>query len=436
MALGEADGAALAADVTRAVDANLDMLRIHGHVTRPEVYAAADEAGLLLWQDVPLQWGYARGARKPAAAQARALVDLLGHHPSVAVWCGHNEPYPGPPAEAERDAGKVAQPGGAAAAELEQGRARPVGGPGVALRPHPAGGDPLRRPPGAAAGRHRQPPVLRLVHGGHGRHGRRAASLAPAGPVRVGVRRPGGAGDRPAFMEPQRWPDLDWAHLEERHNLQPQHFARFVPPDEFATFDDWRAATQAYQAALIQLQIEDLRRLRYRPTGGFLQFCFADGHPGVTWSVLDHDRRPKAGHGALTAACRSVLPMVDPRTGHVHVANELRTPFPGAEIEVRIGGDDLALRRRPGRRLPGLRREGAATPGLRGGHRRTPPPGPRLRRELLRRRAAPGGLAANLTPISGPRCASCAHMGPRNWIVSGGRPGGGSGTSPGRSRRS
>jgi beta-mannosidase len=96
MALGEADPAALAADVTRAVDANLDMLRIHGHVTRREVYAAADEAGLLLWQDVPLQWGYGRGARRPAAAQARALVDLLGHHPSVVVWCGHNEPYPGP----------------------------------------------------------------------------------------------------------------------------------------------------------------------------------------------------------------------------------------------------------------------------------------------------------------------------------------------------
>ena len=57
----------------------------------------------------------------------------------------------------------------------------------------------------------------------------------------------------------------------------------------------------------------------------------------MTWSVLDHERRPKRGHAALAAACRSVLPMLDPRTGHVHVANELRRPFPGAEIEVRIG---------------------------------------------------------------------------------------------------
>jgi beta-mannosidase len=144
------------------------------------------------------------------------------------------------------------------------------------------------------------------------------------------------------FMEPQRWPDLDWDRLAARHNLQKQHFDRLVPPGAYAAFADWRAATQAYQAALIQLQVEDLRRLRFRPTGGFLQFCFADGHPAVTWSVLDDDRLPKAGYAALAAACRSVLPMLDPRTGHVHVANELRRPFPEAEVEVRLGDSRLA----------------------------------------------------------------------------------------------
>ena len=73
-------------------DAGLDLLRIHAHITRPELYDAADEAGLLLWQDLPLQWGYARGIRKQAVRQAAAAVDLLGHHPSIAIWCGHNEP--------------------------------------------------------------------------------------------------------------------------------------------------------------------------------------------------------------------------------------------------------------------------------------------------------------------------------------------------------
>ena len=336
MALGAADPGELTADVKRAVDANLDMIRIHGHVTRPEVYAAADEAGLLLWQDVPLQWGYARGARRPAAAQSRSLVDLLGHHPSVVVWCGHNEPYPGPPSEPEdkvakwRSRAQLLLPSWnkdvldrSVARALRQDPTRPVithsGVPPGPLRDgtdsHLYFGWYLGEMADMAAILRRWPRLARFVS-------EFGAQAVP---------------ESADFMEPHRWPDLDWDRLQERHNLQPQHFERFVPPDEFATFDDWRAATQAYQAAVIQLQAEDLRRLRYRPTGGFLQFCFADGHPGVTWSVFDHERRPKPGHAALASACRSVLPMVDPRTGHVHVANELRRSFPKAEIEVTIG---------------------------------------------------------------------------------------------------
>ena len=59
-----------AGDVDLALDAGLDLLRVHAHITRPELYDAADERGLLLWQDLPLQWGYARGVRKQAVRQA------------------------------------------------------------------------------------------------------------------------------------------------------------------------------------------------------------------------------------------------------------------------------------------------------------------------------------------------------------------------------
>ncbi len=89
---------------------------------------------------------------------------------------------------------------------------------------------------------------------------------------------------------------------------------------------------------MIQLQIEDLRRLRHAPTGGFCHFCFADGHPSVTWSVLDHERVPKAGYAALAAACRTVLPMLEPRTGQVHVVNEARTLLTDVVVEARVDG--------------------------------------------------------------------------------------------------
>jgi beta-mannosidase len=144
--------------------------------------------------------------------------------------------------------------------------------------------------------------------------------------------------DSAAFMHPERWPDLDWDDLFEHHALQKRYFDRHVPPVMFESFGAWRDATQHYQAALIQLQIEDLRRLKHSPTGGFCQFCFADGHPSVTWSVLDHARKPKAGYFALRDACRTVLPMLEPRSGLVHVVSEAREALTGVRVVAEVDG--------------------------------------------------------------------------------------------------
>ena len=330
MALAEATPEELAADVAAAREANLDMLRLHAHVTRPEVYDAADEAGVLLWQDMPLQWSYARGVRKTAVAQARELVDLVGHHPSVALWCGHNEPF---------SPGRPAGRGGRASSRLLPSWNKDV--LDRSLDRALSRADPTRpvvSHSGVTPGPLRSGTDSHLYFGWyHGDMGDLAGLLRRWPRLARFVSEFGAQAvpDSADFMEPQRWPDLDWARLAGRHSLQKEIFDRRVPPADFECFDDWRAATQTYQAALIQLQAEDLRRLKYRPTGGFLHFCFADGHPSVTWSVLDDQRRPKAGHAALHQACRTVLPMLDPRTGSVHVASELRRPLPGANVKAR-----------------------------------------------------------------------------------------------------
>jgi hypothetical protein len=92
LALCDATEAELRGDIERARATGLDLVRLHAHVSRPELYRAADELGMLVWQDFPLQWSYARGIRKQAKRQAAAMVDMLGHRPSVAIWCGHDEP--------------------------------------------------------------------------------------------------------------------------------------------------------------------------------------------------------------------------------------------------------------------------------------------------------------------------------------------------------
>ncbi len=85
------------------------------------------------------------------------------------------------------------------------------------------------------------------------------------------------------------------------HGLQKASFDRHVPPADHATFEQWRDATQAYQATVITHHIETLRRLKYRPTGGFAQFLLRRRPPGGDLVGA----RPRArAQGRRTTRCR------------------------------------------------------------------------------------------------------------------------------------
>lgn len=326
-------------DVGLAVDANLDLLRVHAHVTRPELYDAADEAGLLVWQDFPLQWGYARGIRRQAAHQAREMVDLLGHHPSVALWCAHNEPVPVDRSIDDLDTTR-ARLTAFASLFLPNGNKLVLDRSVARALRRSDGTRPVDVHSGVLPGLGSTGTDSHLYFGWyHGTFDGLAPMLRAVPRLARFVSELGAQAvpAQAAFAEPERWPDLDWDRLAARHCLQRSVFDRLVPAGRYETFDAWRRATQEYQAALIQLQIEDLRRIAGRPTGGFCQFSFADGDAAITWSVLDHLRTPKTGLGALRDACRTVLPMLDPRTGALHVSNVGRRDLTGVVLRVDDG---------------------------------------------------------------------------------------------------
>ncbi len=75
-----------AARMEAAQRQGIDLLRISGYVPGPELYTSADSAGVLLWQDLPLQWGVSRGVRRKARREVAEAVDVLGHHACIAVW--------------------------------------------------------------------------------------------------------------------------------------------------------------------------------------------------------------------------------------------------------------------------------------------------------------------------------------------------------------
>ncbi len=132
----------------------------------------------------------------------------------------------------------------------------------------------------------------------------------------------------------------------------------------------------------MRFAIETLRRLKYRPTGGFAQFTFADSAPGVTFSLLDADRRPKEAFDALVAACRPVIVVADRLPGHlhgdealaidVHAVSDLRTELVDAELRARVITPDgerhhVLARRHPGRRLHPRRHAPLVVPRRDGG---------------------------------------------------------------------
>ena len=345
-ALADVSPAACERDVRLAAEAGLDLLRVHGHIGRPELYEAADRAGMLIWQDLPLQWGYGN-VRRQAVAQARQAVNLLGHHPSIALWCGHNEPMslemtPGealsPRTIARMAAGQVLPSWNKTALDRSIRRALERADPSrevvahSGVLPHPAWGTDSHFYYGWYHGEERDFPAI----------------LARLPVVARFVSEFGAQAvpESAAFMNPDAWPDLDWDHLEKHHCLQRGIFERRVPTAGHATFDSWRRATQEYQARVLRHHIETLRRLKYRPTGGFCFFMLTDPQPAVSWSVLDYERVPKAGYGAVAAACAPVIvtasrPEAVYRGGDrikfdVHVVSDLRAPLTGAVVDARL----------------------------------------------------------------------------------------------------
>ena len=336
-ALADATAAEVRRDVELARDAGLDLVRVNGHIARPEIYEAADELGMLVWQDFPLQWGYARTIRKEAVRQAREAVDLLGHHPSIAVWCAHNEPVAATESRAKAQGSSIVRN------VLHQ--QRPTWNKTILDRWVKRAFETADETRSTIAHSGVAPHLPQLdgtdshlffgwFHGEAGDLDGFAASVprmvrfvsefgAPAVP------------DSAEFLHPERWPALDWQALTTHHGLDLDGFERHVPPGAFTTFNAWREASQQYQANLLRHQIETLRRLKYRPTGGFCFLGLHDPSPTISWGVLDHQRKPKLAYHAVAEACHPVIVVADRLPAElvpgqalaldVHVVSDLRT---------------------------------------------------------------------------------------------------------------
>lgn len=299
--------ARFAADIQLAIDCHMNMLRVHGHVSLPALYDAADAAGILLWQDFPLHWLYRRSVLPEAARQVALMVRMLYNHPSVAIWCMHNEPIYVTDTKDERAittlrtyVSSLIYSWNRDVMDTELQR--------VAERCDPT--RPVVRSSGEFA-----VPLWRDGTDSHFYYGwytiygrlRQWEPLVRRFPKLIRFVTEFGAQSFPNLESSRRFigddiAQLDEAELTGRYQLQPDAMAVWMPWRQSASLAELVELTQRYQSEVNRFYIDRLRAHKYRPTGGIVPFLFHDANPAVTWSVVDYWRVPKRSYFAMQLA--------------------------------------------------------------------------------------------------------------------------------------
>jgi beta-mannosidase len=334
--LSQADRPFYERDLRAMIDANLNAIRVHAHVERPEMYDLADELGLMVWQDFPLQWGYTDMPpfRAEALRQARDMVEQLGDHPSIFVWCMHNESPHAMTWMKHRDPNQ-----NLALDEALAALARSV--------------DPSRvvhRDSGTGDGHY--------YYGWYdGKLGDVAtAKVAPLVTEYGAAALPAVETLRTMFDGKRLWPDTpeDWETWQFA-DFQPKNTFGLAKVSQGRDIDEFVKNTQRYQAIVVRYTTEVLRRAKWRANTGVYQFMFSDDWPSITWSVMDYYRRPKLAYAALKGSMQRLLPSLeytpdDPRRPvALYAINDLTTPLPGARVRWTIhrpGAEDVTAEKR------------------------------------------------------------------------------------------
>jgi beta-mannosidase len=301
-------------DVRLARECHLNFLRVHAHVDHPLFYQVCDEAGMLLWQDFPLQWAYRAEVEPQALRQLERMIFHLGNHPCIAIWCMHNEPFKAPDLRGPYRFGSISK---ALFSFFIYSRNRERLDPKMARQARfldpsrPAtecsGERGLFRPPGDGHfyyGWYSGP--LHWFHRLYRNHPHRLKFVTEFGSQSL-----------PNLESAVKFMDLDlrkvdWKRLRDRHHYQPW-FMKWIArldPRKFPDLQTFITATQEYQAEVNRYYLDRIRALKFKPAGGVAPFLLLDSNPAVQWSVIDYFRVPKSSYFALQKAMSPVYAFI------------------------------------------------------------------------------------------------------------------------------
>jgi beta-mannosidase len=290
-----------AADIAIAKQANVDALRVVANVLPADFYRQADEAGMLVFQDLPLIGTYvyhgrndeARFFETAAREQQAEMVTMLHNHPSVALWVSHDEP---PWLATNFDLGDVHA--------VRQNHSVDQDLKSAFDRLDPS------RPSIAASG----DVDLHLMLGWSDGSWRDIGHVEPLMVTAFGAQSLPSV-DSPAWEKiGKRWPVADdepaWRHA----GFQPVNWAERGAglPSAYQSLEDYVDASQEYQAGLIRYAAEHLRTRKFESCWGAFAYHLVDSFSGIGFGLLDGARRPKLALEALEIAFKATRVIIEP----------------------------------------------------------------------------------------------------------------------------
>lgn len=332
-----------------ARDAHMNMLRVHAHVDSPILYELADEMGILLWQDFPLQWLYDRSVLPRAKKQVIDMITLLFAHPSVVTWSMHNEPiYVIDTKTEDTFFNKIRL----LFSSFIWSWNRDVMDKKLASIAEKADNTRFINPSSGTFDLFRKGTDGHLYFGWYPVFGKlgKLDMFMRIFPANIRFVTEFGAQSFPNYETSKKYlPDdsfeIDWQFVETHYLAQRDLLNRWVNINECEVLKDMIERTQSYQAELNRYYVDRLRAHKYRPCGGFLNFMLFDSHFAISWSVIDNELIPKSSYFALKNALNPVyaFTLVNPLKRYsrnfelfIYTVNDSSNAYPRVGIEVKV----------------------------------------------------------------------------------------------------
>ena len=277
-------------DIQLVKDANMNTIRTFCIVEKEEFYQCCNEAGIMVYQDFPMQWKMSNSSDlvRRAVLQVKDMVNELYNHPSIVIWCLGSEP-------GKKNFEKLGMVLASEVKKLDK---------------------------------------FRIIQ--------QANSYPEQWDYREWKEKYGWCIDNHLYCgwyKADSWPSLDALNDVDKIELEfigeygaqalpdKESLKKFIPKEDlwpinlrkynFHCFQDEQQFTwinmpksleelidrsQKYQAYLLKYHTEFYRRHKFNPCNGALQFVFNDCWPAMTWSVIDYYREKKPGYFALKQA--------------------------------------------------------------------------------------------------------------------------------------